>query len=135
MSPFDRRRYIILLDEVSDAKAWADPLVDELRDVIRWRFKVPFDKTADVRVVAEGSPVGRLRLMRRPDGRVAVTAAEGICGPFTAAFPDPLPVARAAAEKEPVPLRLTNRLRGALEATSDGVFVIVEWKGSYSRHG
>lgn len=128
MLPFDRRRFLVLHNITTGENILTDPVVDPSTSTIMWRFKIPIEEGASVRLAAGNRVIGDIALARTPAGHITVQKTGGLCRPLASDPHTVLVPKRAAASGGESNLRLTTRMEGALEAVPDGVILKLVWR-------
>ena len=130
MSPFERRRLIVMREAVRQETIWADPAIESASSTINWSFRVPLGHKVAVEVLLESKVVGRLELARAAGGEASVVCGAGLFAPFSKSGEGSLVSARAAAVGEPQFVDLSPPLKGRILVTSDSIILLLRWEGS-----
>jgi hypothetical protein len=128
LSPFERRRVVVLRETVGNRTLWTEPVLEQAPAVVHWHFAIPLRDAAEVELLVEGRVAGALGLKRELDGTVTVMKAVGLCSPFGTGPTRKLVASRAAATKGEGLLPLTRRTRARLQVSTEAVHFDLHWQ-------
>jgi hypothetical protein len=128
MSPFERRRFLILYDSTSEKDILTDPIIDSDTSAINWRFKIKVTITTNIDVVIKKQSIGFISLTRTTEGNIIIKRTAGICTNLTSELPTTLVLMQAAADEVKKYAILTPMLKGTFEAVKDGLILEIKWQ-------
>ena len=128
MSPFERRRFLVLHDITGEKSILTDPIIDSATSTITWRFIIKVLVSVNIDIVIAEQAVGYISLTKAPEGNIIVSKTTGLCAALTAELPTTLVPMRAADVEVKKYIPITPMLKGTLEAMPDGLIIEIKWQ-------